>query len=88
MYALKLTSDERFAENFLNPPHSAEAHFELGKIASRLRREMNLVDEFFVYIKSEDVIINSLGNVSSPEHYYDVFYSNSDMNYEKWHDEF
>ena len=88
MYALKLTSDERFAENFLNPPHSAEAHFELGKIASRLRREMNLVDEFFVYIKSEDVIINSLGNVSSPEHYYDVFYSNSNMNYEKWHDEF
>ena len=88
MYALKLTSDERFAENFLNPPHSAEAHFKLGKIASRLRREMNLVDEFFVYIKSEDVIINSLGNVSSPEHYYDVFYSNSDMNYEKWHDEF
>ena len=88
MYALKLTSDERFAENFLNPPHSAEAHFELGKIVSRLRREMNLVDKFFVYIKSEDVIINSLGNVSSPEHYYDVFYSNSDMNYEKWHDEF
>lgn len=88
MYALKLTTDELFTDNFLKIPRSVEEHYELGKTATRLRREKNLVNEFFVYIKSENAIINSLGNVTTPEHYYDIFYKNSGMSYEVWFNEF
>ena len=60
MYALRLTADELFIDNFLKIPQGVDEHYELGKAATRLRREMNLVNEFFVYIKSENAIINSL----------------------------
>lgn len=88
LYALNLTTDDRFKENFLKVPKTVDEHYELRSIATSLRREMNFVDEFFVYIKSENTIINSLGNLSSPERYYDIFYKNSGMDYDTWMNQF
>lgn len=87
IYAIKLTSDERFMEYFTNVPDTKE-HYELRGVANQFRRDMKFVNEFFVYLREDNIIINSLGHITTPKHYYDIYYKNAGMDYETWASEF
>lgn len=88
LYAINLTSDERFMENFMCVPKNTAEHYDLRGAAIQLRRDMKFVNEFFVYLREADLIINSLGHITTPRHYYDIYYKNAGMDYETWLSEF
>lgn len=88
LYAINLTSDERFMENFMRVPKNTAEHYDLRGAAIQLRRDMKFVNEFFVYLREADLIINSLGHITTPRHYYDIYYKNAGMDYETWLSEF
>lgn len=88
LFALNLSMNERFMDVYTEGPKTAWDNNELRVVAKEVQKGMDSVEEFFVYIKKDNVVINSSGHVSTPKHFYDIYYRNSGLDYDEWMEKF
>ncbi|MBR5156436.1 MAG: AraC family transcriptional regulator [Clostridia bacterium] len=84
LFAARLAVDDNFKDTYMSGIHSSQEHLNIKDTALEIRRTMTLVDDFFVYLKKDNLIINSLGHICSPDDYYNIYFKESSLKYDRW----
>lgn len=88
LFAAKIAANKDIKETFTRKNYNAKERFEVKEIVKPFAEQMKFLDEFFVYVKSTNIIINSLGYICTPEEYYSIHYKSTNMDFKTWYDNF
>ncbi|MBQ4516408.1 MAG: AraC family transcriptional regulator [Clostridia bacterium] len=87
LFAARLAVDDNFKNTYMSGISNSQEHLNIKETALEIKRTMTLVDDFFVYLKKDNMIINSLGHVCSPDDYYNIYFKESSLKYDRWSSE-
>ncbi len=84
LFAARLAVDDNFKNTYMSGISNSQEHLDIKNTAIEIKRTMTLVDDFFVYLKKDNLIINSLGYVCAPDDYYNIYFKESSLKYDRW----
>ncbi len=84
LFAARLAVDDNFNDTYMLGITNTQEHLKIKDTALDIKRTMTLVDDFFVYLKKDNMIINSLGYVCTPDDYYNIYFKESSLKYDRW----
>lgn len=82
--ALELYGNRRLSEIY-DRDYPIESNWLIVKeIMKSLKNQLTSIDDFYIFLKDRNIVINSIGYIENPQNFYKSYYRNSDINYSEW----
>lgn len=88
LFAMRLAGDKNFKEAYMGDLSSMVTHLRIGELTDSYKANLTSVDEYYVYVKNSNAIINSKGFITNTYEYYNFYYANTDLSYNDWLNEY
>ena len=84
LFAMRLANDKNFKDAYTGDLSSMKTHLLIGELTNSYTINMKSVDDYYIYVKDKDTVINSKGFITNSYEYYNFYYANTDVSYNDW----
>lgn len=82
---LQIYGDRSISEIFKRGYSLESNRIRVKEIMVSMKHQMPAIDDFYIFMKDENLVLSSIGYMDTPEDLYDSYYKNANLSYDEWY---